>query len=411
MMHFIRKTTMDLPCSLTREEQLDAADAVALALEGASDVVARHEAQKTRMKQEKIDAEAKVAAVSKVCRQRKEYRIVNVEILVDHHRGEEYTIRLDIGQVWNVKTIPNQERIDPQLATATDQPSQVALDAIERQLASRGEEPEDPAVEASLVVYDKLVALDDHQYWPAPGAIEGWTSDERLSVLAWAEDRQPGEVAPDVLKTWMATHDEPEPSPAAQVKACIHQQGEDDTSRADLRVFFDDASLASFSSDFTQNGDDGAKLDRVLWALVHAKEVRCGRGQAGLAGPDELFYTATHGELTFDVDRMLAAQPELGTEDGLPEDEIVWIDLAAPEVEPVDIEAQILAYVGERETPTTMLDIGIRFQDGFAGVPASAIDSDSIPKAIVTLIDRGDLEEGGDGFSPVADDAEKGGGA
>jgi hypothetical protein len=225
-----------------------------------------------------------------------------------------------------------------------------------------------------------------------------------LSVLNWAENRRPDEVAPDVLKTWMATHDEPEPSPAAQVKAVIHRQGEDGITREDLRVFFDDAALAGFSDKDVVNGDEGAKLDRVLRALFHAKEIDSEWDQDEHPDDAERIYTAGRAALAFDVDKMLDAQPNLGTWSGMAEEEIVWIDLAAPESEDgqnAELVDLVLRFVKERDRPTTKLDIMTRF---------GSWALDEVKDAIDHLYEKGDLQEGNDGFSPKAgDDAEKGG--
>lgn len=197
---------------------------------------------------------------------------------------------------------------------------------VERNDSGRGPKGDDQVDDVDIpaaAVRDLLVALDDregNELWPPVEDIGAWKAADRLEVAEWAKQMATGELyeMPSVLAMWQASNaatdepitepigDEPESDDAANlaetVKRAIFDSGADGLS--------DDAVFESFSD---EGADDD--LDRVLWALIHTGELQVQR--------PELIYRTSTPDLVLDVMRMLQDQPALGTEDGLPEAEIV----------------------------------------------------------------------------------------
>ncbi len=197
----------------------------------------------------------------------------------------------------------------------------------------------------AAVVRDRLVDLGGS--WPSVEEIGAWTAEQRIEVEEWAKLKASGESfeMPEVLQEWTASDEiddessadaPPEANLARSIKISIHEAGYDGLTDADLKFIY-----------VTGDVEDDAVLDRVVWALIHTGEIEVER--------PGLIYRAETPELVLDIAAMLTAQPGLGTEEGLPEGQIVGIPIVTDDEVPdmVDVVSRFVHESG----PITRLDV------------------------------------------------------
>ena len=246
---------------------------------------------------------------------------------------------------------------------------------------------------APAAVRDVLVALDPNLTWPSVEEIAAWKPADRVEVDQWAKQQAAGEnfELPAVIAFWITANEAPEvwdkmrgktteteePEPpsslAAIVKARIFTAGGDGMNDDDVFASFDD--ISGICED----------LEPVLWALIHTGEVEVQR--------PELIYRAESPDLVLDVMRMLAEQPDLGTEDGLPEAEIVSYAIttaeeAVGELEGVPAMVEVVSLFIHRKGRVTKGEILQEFVD-------LGEDESSIVEAVKWLTEKGRIEEEG----------------
>ncbi len=193
------------------------------------------------------------------------------------------------------------------------------------------------------------------------------TPDEEVEEEQSEEEAEPETESEEETKAFE------ESSLPAQIKYNVYVSGEDGLSDDDV-----------FDS-FIDSETDEELLNSVLWAMIHTGELQ--------VQYPAVIYRASSPDLTCDVLAMIEAQPELGTEDGLPEDEIVLIPIGKEDETEGGGEAYNgvpdLTYVVSQwvhaNTPTTRLDVLNHFLE-------LGEDDTSIVTALEWLINRGTLE-------------------
>lgn len=106
----LKRHVLDLPCRLTRDEQLERGHQLAGTLDEIRTEDSRQEMLKKEMKSATASLEARRDKLAAIVRNGEEYREVPVEDVADYGKGRFMRYRQDTGEIVTERALTDEER-------------------------------------------------------------------------------------------------------------------------------------------------------------------------------------------------------------------------------------------------------------------------------------------------------------
>ena len=106
----LKTHSLELPCKLTRDEELDRGHQLASTLEDIRNEDSRHEMLKKEMKSAMAALEARRDKLASIVNRGEEYRETPVEDVADYKRGRLMRYRQDAGEIVMERALTDEER-------------------------------------------------------------------------------------------------------------------------------------------------------------------------------------------------------------------------------------------------------------------------------------------------------------